>query len=262
MKRSIPAVSRAEAGFTLLEMMVATMILGLVFMSVYGVVARALHAKNHSEERADLYAAGRETVLKMADDLEGALPPTAGGEVLFVGSDITDRVPTDALLFTTIIQRPRSSRHMRGGRAHVSYLLDALPGAPGLYALRRQEDLLTREASAEEGGLDAESSDEEAVAAPLISYIATNVAGLQLKYVDAETGELVEAWDTTQELQAGDLPIGLPMAVQITLWLADARGLPVEFGTVVDLPLMTLPPTPGPGGRGANTIPPPPPVTQ
>ena len=236
-----------QRGFTLLEIMVATMILGLVMMSVYGVVARTLIAKTHAEERAELYASGREAVLRVADDIEGALPPTAGLGIHFVGIDMADRVPTDAVQFTVNIRRTNSSSQSRGGRAIVSYSLDPLPGSPGLYALRRQEELLTQAPEQEDAALDPEAA-AAAAAQPEATgaYVMDRVAGLSLRYLDPLGGSFVDAWDTTQEPEAGQAPIGLPAAVQITLFLADVNGVPYDFSTIVDLPLMTVPPTPGP----------------
>src|SRR5438445_357233 len=92
---AIRGSNMSRRGFTLLEIMVATAILGIVMLTVYGVLARALIAKNHSEERAELYASGREVVLKIADELEGALPPTAGRDIGFMGVAGSGQVPAD-----------------------------------------------------------------------------------------------------------------------------------------------------------------------
>lgn len=233
--------------------MVATVILGLVLMSVYGVVARTLQAKTHAEERAELYASGREAVLRIADDIEAALPPTAGLGVHFVGIDMTDRVPTDAVQFTVNIRRTNSSSQSRGGRAIVSYSLDPLPDSPGLYALRRQEELLTQAPAEGEAADDLEEAEADAAQPQLMAaYVMDRVAGLSFRYLDPLSGDFVDAWDTTQEPSAGEAPIGLPGAAQITLFLADVNGVPHDFSTIVDLPLMTLPPTPGPGGSAGG----------
>ena len=74
---------RSQRGFTLLEVLVATAILGLVMTAVYGVVARTLMATQRSEARAELFADGRELVLRLADEIEGALPPSTN--VYFLG---------------------------------------------------------------------------------------------------------------------------------------------------------------------------------
>ncbi len=224
------------------------MILAIVLMSTYGVVASALKAKTHAEDRAELYASGREAVLRIADDLEAALPPAAGPGVHFVGIDVTERVPTDAVQFTVNIRRTNSTAQSRGGRAIVSYSLDPLQGSPGLYALRRQEEMLNQAPTDEEAAVDPEAAEEEALQPKVMAaYVMDRVAGLSLRYLDPIGGDFVDAWDTTQEPKVGQPPLGLPAAVQITIFLADNSGVPHDFSTIVDLPLMTVPPTPGPG---------------
>jgi general secretion pathway protein J len=236
---------RAQRGFTLLEIMVATAILGIVLVTVYGVLSRALYAKNHAEERADLYAAGREIVLKMADELEGALPPTAGRNIGFIGVAGNERAPTDAVQFDVVIRRVFSASQGRGGRALVSYSLDPLKDTPNLYALRRQEQLLTDPAL--EGDTAAEEGAEQEPAEPTAyaAYLIDQVAGLRFRYLDPQTGEWLDSWDTTAVTNGQQAPPGLPGAIEITLFLADNQGGVHDFGTIVDLPLANLVPTPG-----------------
>jgi general secretion pathway protein J len=237
----------SRRGFTLIEIMIATAILGIILMTVYGVLSRAIYAKNHSEERADLYASGREAVLKMADELESALPPTAGRDIGFVGISGTDRVPTDSVQFAAVIRRQFGPTQTRGGRAMVSYSLDPAKDVPNLFALRRQEQLLTE---AQPDDLDAANPDAAAAApaaaAPiaLAAYVLDQVAGLRFRYLDPATGEWVDAWDTGADPPPGQPARGLPGAVEITLFLADNSGGIHDFGTIVDLPLANLMPTP------------------
>lgn len=234
----------SQRGFTLLEILVATTILGIVLVSVYGVLSRALLAKQHAEERADLYAAGRETVLRIADELEGALPPTAGRNIGFIGVAGSSRVPTDAVQFDVVIRRLFSASRGRGGRALVSYSLDPLKDTPNLFALRRQEQLLVDPAADDEEGTT--DDDQEAAQPPtaFAAYLIDQVAGLRFRYLDAETGQWLDSWDTTTLDPSGVAP-GLPGAVEVTLFLADNNGGVHDFATIVDLPLANLVPTPG-----------------
>jgi prepilin-type N-terminal cleavage/methylation domain-containing protein len=242
-----PRPDNAQRGFTLLEILVATAILGIVLTTVYGVLSRALYAKNHAEERADLYAAGREKVLQMADEIEGALPPTAGRNIGFIGVSGNDRVPNDAVQFDVVIRRPFSSGQGRGGRALVSYSLDPLKDTPNLYALRRQEQLLTDPALDGDTGDDAQTDGTDTPAPPTASaaYLIDHVAGLRFRYVDPETGQFVDSWDTTTIPSGRREAPSLPGAVEITLFLADDQGGVHDFTTIVDLPLANLAPTPG-----------------
>ena len=78
-----------------------------------------------------------------ADEFEGALPPSAGQNIAFVGVPGTENVPTDAAQFVVVVHRLFSATQSRGGRAIVSYSLDPMKDAPNLFAVRRQEQLLT-----------------------------------------------------------------------------------------------------------------------
>ncbi len=241
----------SRRGFTLLEILVATAILSIILLTVYGVLSRALYAKNHSEERADLYASGREAVLKMADELEGALPPTAGQNIIFVGIPGTERVPTDAVQFIVVVRRQFGASQNRGGRARVSYSLDPVKDTPNLFALRRQEELLTEAAPdpATDGSNNVDpTTGEPAAAAPvaLAAYLLDQVAGLRFRYLDPLTSEWADHWDTTDQPPSPQPPRGLPGAVEITLFLSDTTGGVHDFSTIVDLPLFSMPPTPGP----------------
>lgn len=233
----------ARRGFTLIEIMIATTILGIIMVTVYGVLSRALFAKNHAEERADLYACGREAVLKMADELEGALPPTAGRNIGFIGIAGSSHVPTDAVQFDVVVRRLYGAAETRGGRALVSYSVDPLANTPNLFALRRQEQLLN-EAAAEDFSSDGFGGAPARTPVALAAYILDQVAGLRFRYLNPQTGEWVNTWDTTVQPPTGQPPIGLPGAVEVTLFLADNQGGVHDFSTIVDLPLFIPPPTP------------------
>ena len=234
----------SERGFTLIEVIVATAILGLVMTTIYGVLTRTLMATRHAEARAELFASGREQVMRMADEIEGALPPTR--IVYFIGEHRGSTPPTDAIGFYTIVNRAFGGGHRLGGLAFVSYSLDETKD--GWFALRRQEELLANPGSAagdDRFGDDFDDSYPSAELArpePIINsvHLIDRVAGLRFGYIDPETGELVEAWDTSTPDSENRLR-NLPGAVSITLFLADERGGIHDFSTIVDLPLARYP---------------------
>lgn len=249
--------SEAPRGFTLLEVLVAVAILAIVLTTVYGVLARTIRDANRAEERADLYASGREAVLRIADDLERALPPKAGRGVYFVGAPGQGQVPNDAVLFFAEVRRDVSGTQRSGGRAKVIYQLDPVKDRNGVFALLRSETLVTPDSAGSSDGSDGSQADGESVSddeeegegvqRDLHAYLLEEVSALRLRYLDPETGSFVNAWDTTEEVERGKRPKGLPGIVEITIFLTDANGGMHDFSTRVDLPLFEPPPTPGPG---------------
>lgn len=235
-------------GFTLLEVMVATAILALLATTVYGVLWRTIEGQSRAESRAELFAAGREAVMRMADELERALPPTLGREIWFVGVPGKDTVPNDAVGFVMEVRRDRSALQQRGGRAIVSYQLEPIPDAPKVFMLIRHEELIPDPLA--QVGVDPTTGDVLAPQEPAVSdaSLVDGVAGLRLRYLDPETGSWVNEWDTSAEVMPGQPLRGLPPVVEIQLFLFDGNGNYVDFSTRVDLPLFTMPPTPVPGG--------------
>ncbi len=245
--RGLPSLG--QRGFTLLELLVAVGILGLVMSTVYGVLTRTLLATRHAEARAELYASGRAMVMRMADEIESALPPDR--QVAFVGEQRGGTPPEDAIGFYTIVHRMAGAERRPGGLAFVSYSLDRTQD--GLFALRRSEEVLANAGGSANDPNSADSlagnpdlpTDMGASTEPVVSavYLLDHVAGMRFGYIDPENGELVESWDTSQPGTDNRLR-NLPAAVSISLFLADDNGGIHDFSTIVDLPLARYP-TPG-----------------
>lgn len=245
-----------SAGFTLLELLLAVTIFAIMATTVYGVLYRTLQGKERAEERAELFAAGRDAVMRMADDLERALPPGPlnRASVWFIGVPGNSSVPTDQVGFVIDTRRDRTAGGKRGGRTFVSYLLEPMPDMPRAFALLRHEEVLLDPLSQL---ASTSPSTEDTGISPLVSdvYLVDRVAGLRLRYLDPESGSWVHSWDSTITPQPGQLPPGLPPVVEIQLFLLDSGGGYVDFSTRVDLPLYTPPPTPAAGGFGTGTMP-------
>jgi len=245
-------VIRSQRGFTLLEVLVATAILGLVMSTVYSVLTRTLMATRRAETRAELFASGREQVMRMADEIESSLPPTQ--VVYFVGEHSGGTPPTDRIGFYTVINRTAGADRRLGGLALVTYSLDETQER-GLFALRRQEELI---ATAGAGGVSEDgagefeddsrsanfgaddgmgAADETVISAV---HLMDRVAGMRFGFIDPENGEMVTEWDTSKPGPDNRLR-NLPAAVSITLFLADDRGGIHDFSTIVDLPLARYP---------------------
>lgn len=251
-----PSESSAR-GFTLMEVLVATAILAILATSVYGVLWRSLEGKLRAEDRAELFAAGREAVMRMADDLERALPPTAGSNnsVWFIGVPGQGAVPNDAVGLVAEIRRDQTVGSRRGGRAIVSFQLEPVPEVPNTFALVRREELVPDPLG--QMMADPTAQDPSAGGLPMAmdTFLLDRVAGLRFRYLDPESGGWVNAWDTTilpppvPGMVGQPPPIGLPPIVEIQLFVYDSQGAYVDFSTRVDLPLFTVPPTPAMPGQ-------------
>ena len=83
--RRAPFSPPAARGFTLLEVVIAVAILGIILTTVYGTLSRTISTKEYTEERVQLSSVGREAVLRIADELEGALSPETTPGAVFQG---------------------------------------------------------------------------------------------------------------------------------------------------------------------------------
>lgn len=258
----LPERTRCAAGFTLIEILIAVLIAGILLVSVYGSVAGTLQSKEVAEERAALFAAGRDAVMRMADEIEAALPPTAGDRILFRGSsEGSMSAPRGHVEFVAVNRGKYGANRIRPGQVYISYSLDPLPNRRNLFALRRDERLWAA-LIAEADGLEFPMSEDGPPVYAAMYLLdcpdlpneielpgnCIRVAGLQFRYMDLDGGWHDE-WDTVQELTG---PV-LPSAVEITLSLMDREGGQHDFMTYVDLPLARGQPTPRPGGGPAET---------
>jgi prepilin-type N-terminal cleavage/methylation domain-containing protein len=271
------ASEHGASGFTLLELLLAVVILGLVLTTVYGALSRTEDSKHRAEERAELYSAGRQAVLRMASDIESALPPPSGDRIYFRGTHGVGSAPE--MHFVTMNRGGYGMQRVRPGRVLIVYSLDPLPNRRDQYALRREEYLYAAMLAEADGveqqptSLESENGNEEEEAPTAqATYLLDcpdlpnelNLPGaclpalsLSFRYYDETVGDWREEWDSTTDAALGRLPA----AVEIALVLADENGGAHEFTTIVDLPLSRGQPTPqagqaavvAPGGGGSQT---------
>ncbi len=260
---------RDRRGFTLLEMMVALGIFGLVTVTLYGTFSRTLRSKMIAEERAEVTRIGRAAVGRMADEIGSAfypksLPGTAIFRVLRGG---TDEAPLDSLVFTALSARPAGLEGRGTDQRMLAYFFAR--DRSSLRGERRTggstantgggEDGMTRSSSRGRVDLLADDADDFFAAfgptpipplgtaphrllrreATMIerrgldearaSVFVEGVASLSFGFYDGR--EWVDVWDS-EEANAR-----LPRAVRIDLALYDTAGDIHHFTTGVDLPL-------------------------
>ena len=253
-----PTSARGNAGFTLLELLLAIVILGLLLATVYGALSRTTFSKEIAEDRAELYSDGRQAVLKMAGDIEGALPPPSGDRIYFRGGGGAGQAPT--IEFVAMNRGGFGMNRVRPGRVLIAYSLDPLNGKQqGAFALRREEYLYAAMlAEADGGALPTPAEGEDSAPTAQASYLldcpnvaddlnlpgsCTRVTSLRFRYYDEVVRDWRDDWDSTQDATFNRIPA----AVEITLLIADKDGHEHDFSTIVDLPLSRGQPTASPG---------------
>ncbi len=245
--------------------MLAIVILGLLMATVYGALSRTSFSKQIAEERAELFSSGRQAVLKMASDIEGALPPPSGDRIYFRGSG-AGSAPT--IEFVAMNRAGYGANRVRPGRVLIAYSLDPLPGGQRSFALRREEYLYAT-MLAEADGIELPPPEEGEEAAPTAqaTYLldcpnvpdeldlpgsCMRVTGMRFRYYDELVRDWRDEWDSTQQDTLGLLPA----AVEVALLVADKDGYEQDFGTIVDLPLARGQPTPDASAGPAGAAPP------
>lgn len=204
----------SSSGFTLLEVLVASAILSLVLAAVYGVFSQTLSSKRFVEDRAERARAARIALLRIGEDLQSALPPTAS-YLRFVGETRLSReYPEDTLSFTTLTRTASTNRVPEGDLNTIGYALEPDPTDITQKQLVRRVrfSLATESRSAEE-------------TAPLLPQ----VRGLRFRFFNGRNWQQDWKPENTQE--------GLPQALEATVYVADRRGEVAQFATVFTLPL-------------------------
>lgn len=269
-------------GFTLLEVMLAVTIFGIVALAIYGTFARTLSAKQIVEERADVTRLGRSALARMTEEIGAAFYPESvaaggnrqGGAIFRSLTGGTEDAPLDALIFSSLSSRPSGSTSHDSDQRVIAYFFHdpseirdkgersgrsrdrRAPTLPAdvedFFAAfgpvrspapgTTPERLLRREALMIGGDQD------------LVPQIATvfldNVASLSFRFHDGN--DWYDAWDSEDR---ATYYRRLPRAVEIDLGLYDSDGAIHHFATAVDLPLSDPRPNAARSSPGVRSTP-------
>jgi|GEM_PF-3261436 len=197
-------------GFTLLELIVATVIFSIVIAAAYTLLDSARNLTTRAELRAQLFQSARVALQAVEDDFRGAVmpvaPPSSSSpttDLSFIGtSSGSEKEPLDRLEFVSI------SRHTAG-----QYDVNAVDVVRGIDMAKltyyveqdttRKAHGLVRERPVELNPVSGPVRREEDV-----TEIARDVVFLNLRYYDS--GEWRDTWDSSQLRK-------LPKAIEVTV---------------------------------------------
>ncbi len=224
--RSRPPDACGRRGFTLLEILVAVAMLGIVMTSVVATFMVGMQSWKRGQDALDNL--NRSTVVGDAilRCLQGIVFSLENPEYYgLYGTDGSDgEYPADEISFVTRSHRLRRDvgQAWKGPRRIRIFMDDSGWGEPAL-------------SMSVENPFVLESATEPEVI-PLTRY----VRGINFRYMDPRTGEWLESWETPEETSADpDAPPLLPGSIEVTLYVANV--LPDQPDMVVtrvaDLPI-------------------------
>lgn len=226
-KYQIPATSgqKPTFGFTLMEIMLAIVILGLVVTTILASFNTVFSTTDALQNNSQIYEMAKNCLKQMTRDLESvyvAQPPIykrpefddPPNDYRIVGSsEETGGTGFAKLRFTSRMHLPFENT-TRGGIAEITYYVHTRED--GSLVLKRSDNLYPYPEFEEKG------SDPT---------LCEWVKALAFKYYDAEGSEY-EAWDS----ESDEFKYATPSAIAIQLEIADSSGSQY-FGTLVKLPV-------------------------
>ena len=218
--------ARRARGLTLIEVLVAMVIIAIVSTLLYTGFVQTAHNKQRIESELDRYHEILSGLDRIVRELSMAyvsahINPNPALQMIntcFVGTDSGKGARIDFTSFSHV--RLYRDAH-ESDQNELSYYIDQDPHNPNDSALVRREQ---------------RRIDEDPRQGGQVEVLIENVKGFELGYFETLTGEWLSSWDATQ---AAMQPNRLPAQVRIKLIVPNLRGKGPDqvFGTRVSLPM-------------------------
>ena len=212
-------------GMTLLEVIVSIAIMTMVALLIYGAFDSLSRGKKGEEMRSDRSRQGRDAMSRMVREMGSAFlsahAPTSPSMVTRITAFIGQNNPEfDRVDFSSFAHRRIEKDSKDSDQSEIGYFVVRDPNVEG------KMDLVRREQA---------PIDQDPKRGGVVSVLAEDVVGFDLRYLDPITGSWQETWDTTQAAGQGSR---LPLEVRISLSLRGLKnGPPFQFVTKAFLPI-------------------------
>lgn len=218
-----PGGGRAADGFTLIEILIAILILGVVLSTVYAAYTGTFRMIRVSEDNRDIYGMGRMTMHRMIQDFNNMSPYRGKFEFYAKRTEFGNKI-FPRLLFTSTVNLDLGGQKMPAGISTIEYVVEEDQEQKG-FVLMRAETIHRGQEADEQKGF-------KTVGFPLCE----RVHSLNYKFYDL-AGREYEIWDSraTLETQKGRTPVII--AVELNLVNPDKQDYPFKFMTKVYLPV-------------------------
>lgn len=219
-RRPAPLHRGLSRGFTLIEIMLAVAILGVIMVMLASSFHAVAAGKTHAEGRLLTNRQARAVLAQLTSELHGAVQtPLIASRVLLVGQGrMQNGAPLDSLIISTLDSGHRRSISSFGAEELISYTGQPNPQHQGWYVLMRQQ----------QSALLGTTAGIKTVP-PVV--LAANVLAFHVRFFNGNIW--LENWNSAS------LPPGtqLPQAIAIDLRMAGPGGAPVALSTQVTLPM-------------------------
>ena len=199
-------------GFTLMEVLLATAILSIIMMIVYGSFVQTRRVIGRTEAAVDGLRGIRAVFSRITNDVGMAFLSTANDNTFFVGTDdYGGGYPNDQIDFTSFSHIRRNSDALESDQMEVGYYLRKdFEGASVL--MKREKNRI--DVNPMYGGRTFE--------------LCEDIAGIDFRYLDE--GTWLDSWDSRVSKK-------IPEAVEITIIVKDRSGAEKSFRTITEIPL-------------------------
>lgn len=206
---------RGRAGFTLLEIMLALLILGMVVAMISVSLSGSIKAVEATLDQGDVYYRAQVAMERISADLSSAILPD---DADFVGSSGgEDGV---VLAFASLAHLAFDPENGQPGLGRIRYAVQADKDNPGQLLLLR-EDILHRK-----------KDSEEAEAFRLCDRLRS----VKFTFFNRD-GEEQESWDTSSEDDEKKHELPAAVSCHLEFWLDEEQETSLSFQTTVSLPV-------------------------
>ena len=133
-------MSRSNAGFTLLEVLLAMTVLSVVVAMLSLSLSGAIRVYEGTEQDEAMYAMAQTAMQRITEDLAAAL---VSKDAPFVGESVLeDGHRADKLAFCSLAHLVFNPEKQKSGLAQIGYRMEQVEGGENSYRLLRSDQLL------------------------------------------------------------------------------------------------------------------------
>jgi len=213
-----------EKGFTLLEVLLAITVLGVVVAMLSLSLSGTLKVIEATENQEEMYHQAQTTLRRITEDLAAAVQTK---ERVFIGKKIeTESQRTDSIAFASLSHLVLNPEKQKPGVAIIRYQLQADTEDTRRLRLLRSDTLLLP-------GVDYSKPEVE----DRSFLLADNLRSLRFKYFDQQ-GQEFDTWEGAADAAGQQGVPPLPAAVHCTMeiWVDPDKEMVQAFSTGVLIP--------------------------